>query len=254
MSTRRITVPYLGLLICLFGCGGSNSVSSSAEPGGLPFSQYQATLPDGSAMEIEILADDDRAWEGEFAVATETGPYAHQTGTFVGTATGGTLTATCQTPDGVTFDLTGTRNGPDLQLTRSDIPGIVLNFQPVTAMAPKAGRADTSFNLSIGTGTGSTGSNGRVTISTTPYSVNASMTEYRGTWLGLNVTFWSYNSGYASIVTYCNDYAVNTANFANYKLSDFATAKQSSASGRLSVYSAVTKSQFQYPNQSNVSP
>lgn len=254
MSPRRISFPGICLLLCLCGCGGSNSAATSTEVGGLPLSQFQATLPDGSPMEIEILANDDRAWEGEFAVAAETGPYAHQTGTFEGSIAGNRLTATCQTPDGATFDFAGTTSGTGLQLTRSDIPGTVLNFQPVTPMPQKSSRADTSFNLSIGGTTGSTGSSGRVTLSTSPFSVQGTLTEYRGTWLGLNVTFWAYSSGYASIVTYCNDYAVNTANFSSYRLSDFATARVSSGSGRLSVYSAVTKSQFQFPNQSNVSP
>ncbi len=254
MSANSFKVLGLCLLVFSCGCGGSSNVSNSSEMGGLPLSQYQATLPDGSPMEIEILANDDRAWEGEFAVAAETGPYAHQVGTFVGTVSGNKLSASCETPDGVSFDMTGTANSTGFQVTRSDIPGVVLNFQPVTPMPQKGSRADTSFNLSTGSSTGSYGTSGRVTISTSPYSVQGTLTEYRGTWLGLNVTFWSYSSGFASVVTYCNDYAVNTANFANYKLSDFATARLSTTAGRTSVYSAVTRSQFQFPNQSNASP
>jgi len=222
--------------------------------GGAPLSQYEAILPDGSAMEIEILANDKLAWEGEFAVATETGPYAHQTGSFEGTVSGKTLTATCEAVDGTTFTLTGTANGTSLQLTRSDIPGTVLNFQPVQPLSPAATRADTSFNLKTGGSTGSTGSTGRVTLSTSPYSVQGTMTEYRGTWLGLNLTYWAYSSGYASMVIYCNDYAVETANFNTLRISDLGTVTQIGTSGRISVYSPVTKSQFHFPNISTVSP
>jgi len=252
MSNFRAPVILASLGFCLYGCGGSSSVSSGSgnEIGGVPLSQYQAILPDGSPMEIEILANDNLAWSGEFAVAAETGPYAHQVGSFEGKVSGTTVSATCEAIGGTEFELTGTVNSAStMQLTRSDIPGTVLNFTLVKPQNPKA-RADTSFNMNTN------GSNGRVTMSTNPFSVQGggTMTEYRGTWLGLNVTFWAYSSGFATIVTYINDFAISTANFANYKLSDFGTASQTSSSGQVSVYSGVTKSQFKYRTTTQVSP
>lgn len=91
-------------------------------------------------------------------------------------------------------------------------------------------------------------------MSTDPYSIQGTMTEYRGTWLGLNVTFWSYSNGYATIVTYINDYAINTASFSSYKITDFGTLSLTSSSGQIAVYSAVTKSQFKYKTVTQVSP
>ncbi|MDR3690720.1 MAG: hypothetical protein P4L46_15185 [Fimbriimonas sp.] len=256
MSRYGVAFAFASFLLVLGGCGGSTSSTLGANnsEGGIPLSQYQATLPDGSQMEIEILANDNRAWSGEFAVSAETGPYAFQTGSFEGTLNGPSAAATCEAADGTVFQLSGTVNGnSSLQLTRSDIPGVVLNFTPVTPMSPNR-RADTSFNMA--TSGASSGSSGRVTISTTPYSVQGggTMTEYRGTWLGLNVTFWSYSSGYASIIVYVNDFAISSINFASYRLSDFGTSSQSSSNARVTVYSPVTKSQVQFPNAAKVSP
>ena len=218
--------------------------------GGVSLSQYQATLPDGSLMEIEIFANDSLAWNGDFAVAAETGPYAHQTGSFQGTITGSQLNATCEAADGTSFQLSGTSNGDSsFTLVRSDIPGTTLTFLPVLQSGPVK-RAETSFNLNTNN------TSGRVVLSTTPFSVQGSgtMTEYRGTWLGLNVTFWAYASGYASVIVYVNDFAISTSNFSSYKLIDFGSANLTAASGRVSVYSAVTRSQFQFKNLASVSP
>jgi hypothetical protein len=238
------------LTLSLNGCGGSSSVSGSSggAAGGAPLSQYQATLPDGSLMELEILGNDNLGWSGEFAVAATVGPYAFEVGSFEGSIVGGVASATCEASDGTVFQLNGTVNGDaSLSLTRSDTPGL-LNFTPVLQQGP-TGRATTSFNLN------SNGSNGRVSLSTTPYSVQGgTMTEYRGTWLGLNVTFWSYSNGYATLVTYINDFAINTASFSSYKLTDFGTLNVTSSSGQIAVYSAVTKSQFKYKTVSQVSP
>jgi len=201
-------------------------------------------------MEIEVFSDDSLGWSGDFAVAAETGPYAHQVGSFYGTVTGNSISAICETSDGVEFQLTGTAvNRSSLKLTRSDIPGTVLDFQLIQPNGPVA-RADTSFNMSSG------GSSGRVGISTTPYSIQGggTMYEYRGTWLGLNCTFWAYTSGYATVVTQVNDFAINSANFRSYKLSDFGTVSQSTTSSQVSIWSPVTKSQVKYTNVINVSP
>ena len=251
MRNLKVMLLGTGLFLLLGGCGGDGT--DSGLMGGAPLSQFEAMLPDGSMMEIEILADNSVAWDGEFAVATETGPYAHQTGTFLGTISGNRVSATCEPMEGDSFTLTGTADGKSLHLTRSDIPGTVLNFVPVMPMAA-ASREEVSFVLSTGTGTGSTGTSGKATISTSPYSVQGTMTEYRGTWLGLNFTFWAYNSGYASIITYMNDYAINTASFQNLKIADLGMARQASGSGRASVYSPVTRIQFHFPNTTIVAP
>ena len=250
MRNSKFMISCTAIFALMAGCGGDGTDSSMV--GGAPLSQFEAMLPDGSMMEIEILADDSVAWDGEFAVATETGPYAHQTGTFMGTISGNRVSANCEPVEGESFTLTGSANGKGLKLTRSDIPETALNFVPVVPMA--ASRGEVSFTLSTGTGTGSTGTSGKATISTLPYSVHSSMTEYRGTWLGLNFTFWAYTSGYASVITYVNDYAINSANFQNLKISDLGASRLASSSGRLSVYSPVTKSQFQFPNTTNVAP
>ena len=199
-------------------------------------------------MEIEIFANDNLAWNGDFAVAAQTGPYAFQTGSFEGTVSGNMLTANCTAADGTTFQLSGTSNGDSsFTLTRSDIPGTTLTFLPVAQSGPVK-RADTSFILNTNN------SSGRVVMSTSSYSVQGTLTEYRGTWLGVNVTFWAYFSGYASIVVYVNDYAVSMSNFTSYKLSDFGSASLTASGGRVSVWSPVTKTQFQFKNIATVSP
>jgi len=237
------------LFIVLTGCGGSNNVASGSgtQVGGASLSQYQATLPDGSVMELEILADDSLNWEGEYAVSAETGPYAHQDGTFDGTISGDSVTLNCQNDDGTSFTMTGTGNGQGFQLTRSDIPGTVLNFTPVTPLAPK-GRADVSFNLNV------TGSSGRCVLSDSAYSSSNGLTEYRGTWQGLKVTFWAYSSGYANIVIYVNDYAIDSLSYASYRLTDFTTVSKNSSNGYMNVYSPVTKVILKFGAVGAVSP
>ncbi|AIE86512.1 hypothetical protein [Fimbriimonas ginsengisoli] len=203
-------------------------------------SEFTATLPDGSPMEIEVLDNENGVWAGEFAVAAETGPYAHQIGSFEGRISGNTLTATCELADGSEFTMTGTADGnKSLKLTRSDIPGTVLNFVPVMPLeAAVTSRADVSFMLTTG------GTNGRIVISNSPYSVQAggTMTEYRGAWQGMAVTFWSYSSGYASCVIYVDPMCIITANFNSLKLSDFSTANQT-GSGLMTMYSSVVRAQ-----------
>jgi hypothetical protein len=240
----------LSVFIVLSGCGGSSSAStnSNGPNGGASLSQYQTTLPDGSVMALEILSNDSLNWEGEYAVAAETGPYAHQVGDFDGTINGKNVTMTCNNNDGSSFTMTGTAQGNQgFQLTRSDIPGTVLNFTPVTPAGLTA-RANASFNLNV------TGSSGRCTISDQPYSTNSSMTEYRGTWLGCNVTFWSYNSGYATIVVYVSDFAIDNVTLSRYRLSDFPTFTGAASSGKLTVYSPTSKATISFGGNVSVSP
>jgi len=237
MSKYGLPSVIASLFIVLSGCGGSNSVSSQsgAQVGGASLSQFQATLPDGSVMELEILANDNLNWSGDYAVSAETGPYAHQDGSFNGSKNGESVTLSCDNDDGTSFTMTGTANGDNgFQLTRSDIPGTVLNFTPV-APPKRKGLADVSFNLNV------TGTSGRCVLSDQAYSSSNGLTEYRGTWQGLKVTFWAYNSGYANIVIYVNDFAIDSLNFSAYRLSDFSTVSKNSSSAYMNVYSPVTK-------------
>ena len=199
-------------------------------------------------MELEIFANDAMEWCGDFAVATETGPYAHQTGSFEGKLTGTSINAECETGDGTQFQLTGTANGDaSFNLTRSDIPGVVLTFLPVKQMSP-VHFADTSFILN------SSGTNARAVVSTSPYSSQNGLLEYRGTWNGVNLTFWSYSSGYASLAVQVNDWAIGTLNFTNYKITDTGTAKLNSASGNVQMWSPTAKVMFKFGTSGSVSP
>jgi len=249
MAKYWLPIVVSSLLIGLCGCGGSSSVSSgSATVGGTSLSQYQATLPDGSTMEIEILSNDSLSWSGEYAVSAETGPYAYQDGTFDGTITGDSVTLNCDNDDGTSFTMTGTADGNGgFQLTRSDIPGTVLNFTSVAAPKHKS-LADVSFNLNV------TGTNGRCVLSDQPYSNSNGLTEYRGTWQGLKVTFWAYSSGYANIVIYVNDYAIDSLNYLSYRLTDFSTVSKNSSSAYMNVYSPVTKVILKFGAVGAVSP
>ncbi len=244
---------FAGMVACIFivlsGCGGSSSDSTSNGPvGGASLSEYRATLPDGSVMVLEILANDNLNWEGEYAVSAETGVYAHQVGDFDGTISGNDVSMNCSNNDGSSFTMTGTAQGDQgFHLTRSDIPGVVLNFTLVTA-ANKATRADVSFNLNVGS------SSGRCTISDQPYSANSSMTEYRGNWLGCKVTFWAYTSGYAAIVTYVNDYCINNVTLSSYRLSDFSSVSKAASSGRVTAYNPTSRTNINFGGGASVSP
>jgi len=144
--------------------------------------------------------------------------------------------------------MTGTSNGDQgFQLTRSDIPGTVLNFTPVAPPKFKA-HADVSFNLNV------TGTSGRCVLSDQPFSSSNGLTEYRGTWQGLKVTFWSYSSGYANVVIYVNDYAIDSLNYSAYRLSDFSSVSKNSSSAYMNVYSPVTKVILKFGAVGAVSP
>jgi len=199
-------------------------------------------------MELEILVDDGQVLSGEFAVASISGADADQTGTFEGAVSGNTLNATADLEDGTSIQLTGTISESGLKLTRSDIPGTVLDFTPVTPSNAAKTRADVSFNLNV------VGTSGRCVISDQPYSVQGVLTEYRGTWQGLKTTFWAYSSGYANITINVNDYAIESINLSNYRLSDFTTVTKASSSGYMNVYSPVTKVILKFGSTATVSP
>jgi hypothetical protein len=250
MHKGRISLLLASLFFALTGCGGSNGVGSTADPaGGVSLSQYQATLPDGSPMEMEIFADDSNGWSGNFAVASVTGPYAEQTGSFQGTVTNGAVNATGDIDSGGTFQLTGTDDGDaGFHLTRSDLPGVVLNFTKVAAPT-KGSRATVTFKLD------GNGTSGQCALSDQPFSSTNGITEYRGTWQSCKVTFWSYSTGYANIVIYVNDFAIYNITLASYRLSDFASVTKAASSASLSIYNPISKVVMRYnAAASTVSP
>jgi len=199
-------------------------------------------------MELEILSIDNLSWSGEYAVSAQTGPYAYEDGTFGGTIRGDQVNLNCLNDDGTTFTMTGTSNGDvGFQLTRSDIPGTVLTFSPVTPAKVRAS-ADVSFTLNV------TGTSGRCVLSDQPFSSNAQLNEYRGIWQGLKVTFWSYTSGYANIVVYINDYAIDSIVLPVYRLSDFSSVTKNANSATMNVYSPVTKVVMKFGAVATVSP
>jgi len=242
-------VIFVVMAVAINGCGGSTSSTANVAGGGAAFSEFSATLPDGSPMEIEILDDTGTVWSGEFAVATETGPYAHQVGSFEGTSSNGELFATCEAVDGTEFTMTGKKSGSTLNLTRSDIPGVTLAFQPITP-SPKRGNADVNFTFN----TGSTNAKG--VMSNSPYSIQAggTMYEYRGSWNGLNVTYWYYTSGYGTVVFYIDPFCILTVNFNKLKIADFGSATLSSNSGQLVMYSSIIRQQVKFPGSGTLSP
>ncbi len=141
------------------------------------------------------------------------------------------MTLNCDNDDGTSFTMTGTASGDNgFKLTRSDIPGTVLNFTPVTPSKVRAA-ADVSFNLNAN------GTSGRCVISDQPYSNNSGITEYRGTWQSCKVTFWAYSTGYANIVVYINDYAIYNVTLASYRLTDFFRPSRRPQAQRASRYS-----------------
>jgi len=138
-------------------------------------------------MDIEIIDEGAGVISGSFAVAATTGPYAFEVGSFIGTVTGDSVTVDCTTADDAEFQMTGTQGANGLRLTRSDIPGTVLVF---TLEAPSTQfravpTSTVQTNLTLGTG----GTSGKLTISTSAYSVQGPLTEYRGTYAGVPATF-----------------------------------------------------------------
>jgi len=237
-------------VLALYGCGGSASVAggSAAPVGGTSLEQFQATMPDGSVMELSIFSNDNINYSGDYAVSAETGPYAYQDGTFDGSIVGNSVTLNCQNNDGTSFTMTGTANGDlGFKLMRSDIPGTTLSFAEVPTPKVKA-HTDSSFNLNV------TGTSGRCVMSDQIFSRQGGMTEYHGTWQGLVVYFWAYDSGYANIVIYINDYAIDSLTYASYRFSDFGTVSKNSNSGYMNAYSPKTKVILKFGAVGAVSP
>jgi len=209
--------------------------------GGTSSQQFRAILPDGSPMEIDIIGNDSFGWSGDFAVSAETGPFAFQVGRFHGSITGTSIAANCITGDGTEFTLNGTANGSSrLSLTRSDIPGIVLDFEllkpPATLQKPMA---EVGFTLNTGK------TSGRLTISDQPFYSDPNMKRYRGTWQGLPAQFVAYSNGSAWVDS-GTESAYSLTSISNYRLTDFATATRSSNSGEIGMYPPVGK-EIRYP-------
>jgi hypothetical protein len=201
----------------LNGCGGSTSGSGPGNPlAGREASEYVATLPDGSPMMLEVLPDSGEHWNGDFAVAAETGIFAFQQGVFEGSVKGAEIEATCETGEGIEFQLTGRLNSDgSLDLVRSDISSQTLHF--VRQTAPKSSRANKSFILNTGLMTGT------AIISDQPDSNFTGVKGYSGSWNGAFVRVWLYDSGWAAINVHPgNKMAVSSKRFL-FKLVDFAT-------------------------------
>lgn len=243
-------VGLLGLCLALSGCGGSTK--GTAETGGLDLASYEANLPDGTPMVIDFVTEANGRYTGSFAVDTEQGTYADQTGTFFATVSGGQLTADCVTEDGKTFQMVGAVNGSQgLRLTRSDIAGSTLVFSRIPA-AP-AGRADYTFFLD-----GLAGTKGTVSLNSTPNSVvtsgSTTIREYKGTWQGVPVVFWSYSSGYGNLLVYVDPLCVMSSGFTSYQPSDFPTKSVTATTGYMTMYNATVRAQLKFKTLPSVSP
>lgn len=236
--------------LALNGCGGSSSGSNGNPGGGTAFSEYSANLPDGSPMIIEVLADENGVWAGEFVVATETGAYAHQVGSFEGIISGRNIAATGEIMGGDEFQMNGTINSDgSWSLTRSDIPA-TLTFRPVPHTEPAQARGEASFNFNTGT------NSGRVVLNSTPYAVHngGEITEYRGKWNNLDATFWSYRSGLGNLVIYVDPMCIATSVWTSYRISDFPTATVASSNGYMTMFSSITRQQVRFRTSVTASP
>lgn len=238
------------ILASVVGCGGSGSnPTGSAHLGGTEMQEYEAILPDGSPMEIEIVRNSDGIWMGEFAVAAETGEFAYQVGSFCGQINGDQVAASCTASDGTEFTLSGTATPTGFVLTRSDAPGATLTFTLVSpSPAYLASRGEASFQMDGG------GTKGRATFNTNPYAVHGTITEYRGTWNSLPVTFWAYDSGHASVVTSVDALCLQTSSFSGYRLSDFPTKSVTSSAGYMTAYNTTLKTQIKFKTVVTASP
>jgi|GEM_PF-4237712 len=156
MKTMKRTLPgalLAGAYLLTSGCGGS-SASGPSGAAGSGLGEFLATLPDGSPMLVDVDINDGKLWEGQFHVLTATGPYAFQSGSFGGILHGNSISADFVCFDNTEFQATGKSNGAaGFQLTRSDIPGTLINFKPYVA-TPPAARGTVRFNVKIGDSTG----------------------------------------------------------------------------------------------------
>lgn len=146
--TRLLT--WLCVVGLAFGCGGSNSGSGPGTGTNGAQASYFATLPDGTTMLLELDSGGAGTFLGEFTMSAETGAFAEQDGLVDGTVTNGTVMATGFPAQGTSFQIAGTSNGSGFQLTRTDLPGVTLNFQPVQTRQPALGPS-VNFLLTSGT-------------------------------------------------------------------------------------------------------
>ncbi|RYG43697.1 hypothetical protein EON79_16495 [bacterium] len=247
MSKFLLISATIPLLMCLSGCGGSDSSSESGAIGGGSETIFVGTLPDGAPMILEVFAHSGKSWTGDFAVASETGPYAFQTGAFEGSIEGMVVNATCETGDGTEFQLTGSANQDgSLDLMRSDIPGKTLRFVPQT-VTPRRTRADRSFTINTGH------TRGRATVSDQPRHEMNGVRAYDGFWNGTPIRIWSYDSGRASLNIYLDYRFISTTILSSYRLSDFPTATVTGTSEIL--YDCTNPAtRFTFPSTLKVSP
>jgi len=253
MTKLRWAGALCALALVLNGCGGSISSGSSVNTGGGTASrQYTATLPDGSPMDIEVVDEGAGEISGSFAVAATTGPYALEAGSFDGAVTGNSVSVDCTTADGDEFQMTGKQGSNGFQLTRSDIPGTVLLF---TLEAPSARpRAVPTSSVQTNLTLGTSGTTGKLTISTSAYSVQGPLTEYRGTFAGVPATFWQYNTGQSSIVLGIDPISLDTATYASLRLTDLPTVKAGTSAATMTTYSTITKTSFRTGHGQSIAP
>ncbi|HEU5118352.1 MAG TPA: hypothetical protein VFT74_17170, partial [Isosphaeraceae bacterium] len=171
--------------------------------------------------------------------------------TIFGTVSGDQLSMDCSADDGTTFQMTGSVNGSqELRLTRSDLPGQVLTF---TRISESRGRGEISFFLD-----GLSGTKGRVVLGSDPVSTttigNQTVREYRGTWLGVPVNFWSYSTGVSSVVVYNDPLCVTTLYLTNYSPADFTSKTATAVNGSMTVYNTTLKTQIRFKTLPTVSP
>lgn len=140
VSYTLITASILGIS----GCGGSSSPASSSFVRE-QLSDYRATSSDGSTVLLGVFSASGGVWEGSFDLIPTDGGYRDENdGEFVGTISGASVHATCQTNAGTTFDLNGTFRDGVYHLVRSDRVGETLVFS-AAAVRSAPSRATKSF-------------------------------------------------------------------------------------------------------------
>lgn len=148
--------------------------------------------------------------------------------------------------------MTGTQGSNSFQLTRSDIPGTVLSFTLETPSPRFRAESTSSVTTKLTLGLG--GTTGKLTFSTTAYSVQGPMTEFRGNYAGVPATFWQYNTGLAKIVLSIDPITVDTATYNSLRLTDLPTVTVSSSSAFMTSYSTVSKASFLTAHGQSVAP
>jgi len=226
MRKGLLSTMCFGVTFALLGCGGS---STSSLPNINTNSLYKTTLPDGSPMIIDVMENSGGFLIGAFSVSAISGPYADQAGAFGGHIDGRSIQLDCTTTEGDQFTLSGTATSNGFDLSRSDIPGTVLSFLPVTP--PKAPtRSNVSFKFNAG------GKTGQVSLSSTPVYSDSRSTEYGGSCNSTPIYVTFYSDGKATIIW---DLGRNTASaiakFTGYRFEDISTKTITATSGHAMV-------------------